>query len=494
LAICGRTVFIALMLAMSLNEFPKSVTCVGGILCDSDKGNGEQRDVADTTLVIVEFPSGAMIHLAGSTVNERGIEDVIRGQKANLLFGGGKVKLEPERPFVDEIESKDETPPDSGEESCETPKELRRLAQKQQGAELRHRVGSQGPDDRFDGRAVISKREDDAFRLGKIEGHLARVQDVRQAGSLSDILAACRTSMHTSCAQKSEPEILSLNAMATRFELVLYGSDPMRLRAAGEEALQEIERLEAQLSFYRGDSEIRFINDNAARGAVKVEPRLFRLLRLCAIVSEATAGAFDVTVGPLMRAWQFVNGHGALPSRGETEAARSRVGSAYIEFDDLAHTVRFSREGMEIDLGACGKGFAIQRAAALLEENGVASALIQGGTSSAYAIGSLPLGSAWRIRLADPFGDEVTPIVVDLCNRGLSVSAIHGKFFELDGKRYGHVIDPRSGQVVSGATAAAVSGPSPTECEALSTALLVRGPSWLSEMRKGFPGYDGWVV
>jgi predicted dehydrogenase len=104
-----------LILAMGITEFPKSVSCVGGILCDSDKGNGEPRDVADTTMVMIEFPSGTMIHLAGSTVNERGIEDVIRGQKANLLFGGGKVQIQPERPFVDEIEAKDETPPDSGE-------------------------------------------------------------------------------------------------------------------------------------------------------------------------------------------------------------------------------------------------------------------------------------------------------------------------------------------------------------------------------------------
>jgi predicted dehydrogenase len=80
-----------------------------------DAGDGELRDVADTTLMMVEFPSGVMIYVAGSTINERGIEDVIRGQKANLLFGGGKVDLQPERPFVDEVEAKDETPADSGE-------------------------------------------------------------------------------------------------------------------------------------------------------------------------------------------------------------------------------------------------------------------------------------------------------------------------------------------------------------------------------------------
>ena len=104
-----------LMLAMGINEFPESVACIGGILCDTDKGYGEPRDVADTTMMMVKFPSGVQIFLAGSTVNERGVEDVIRGQKANLLLGGLKVEIQPERPFAEEIEAKDETPPDSGE-------------------------------------------------------------------------------------------------------------------------------------------------------------------------------------------------------------------------------------------------------------------------------------------------------------------------------------------------------------------------------------------
>jgi predicted dehydrogenase len=104
-----------LMLAMGINEFPKTVACVGGTLCDTDKGHGEPRDVADTTMMMANFPCGVHIFLAGSTVNERGIEDVIRGQKANMLLGGLKVEIQPERPFAEEIDAKDETPADSGE-------------------------------------------------------------------------------------------------------------------------------------------------------------------------------------------------------------------------------------------------------------------------------------------------------------------------------------------------------------------------------------------
>jgi predicted dehydrogenase len=111
-----------LMLAMNLNEFPKAVSCVGGDLCSTDGSSGtngpphgERREVADTTLMMVEFPSGVMIFLAGSTANERGIEDIVRGQKANLTLGGGRLQVAPERPFVDEVDAKDETPPDAGE-------------------------------------------------------------------------------------------------------------------------------------------------------------------------------------------------------------------------------------------------------------------------------------------------------------------------------------------------------------------------------------------
>jgi FAD:protein FMN transferase len=291
-----------------------------------------------------------------------------------------------------------------------------------------------------------------------------------------------------------EPLTLSLNAMATRFELVLYGWDHLHLRAAGEEALREIERIEAQLSFYRAGSEVSFLNRTAATRAVKVEVRLFRLLQDCLRLSELTEGAFDITVGPLMRAWRFVDGQGRVPDRDELEAATSVVGSKYIELDQTAHTVRFTRRGVEIDLGAYGKGYAIERAVALLKESGITSSLIHGGTSSVYAIGAPPRSRAWRVRLARPATDEGSPLEVDLCNFGLSVSAVQGKFFEQNGVQYGHVIDPRGGQPVCGSVAAAVLGPSPTECEALSTALLVLGQNWRHTMLKHFPGYLSWVA
>jgi thiamine biosynthesis lipoprotein len=282
---------------------------------------------------------------------------------------------------------------------------------------------------------------------------------------------------------------MSVHAMATRFELGLVGDDPVRLRAAGEEALEEIERLERQLSFYRPDSEIKRINSEAASRPVKVEPRLFRLLQTCSSLTALTDGAFDITVGPLMRAWGLAGGSGELPTATALEAARAVVGVDHVDLDEARFTVRFKRAGVELDLGGFGKGYAIERAIDVLRDNGITSALLHGGTSSVCAIGSPPDESAWRIGLNEAFDSQGTPHVVTLCDAAMSVSAIQGKSFVKDGRVYGHVIDPRSGEPVMGTSAAVVVGPSPSVCEALSKAVLVLGPEWLPRVEDRFPGY-----
>jgi thiamine biosynthesis lipoprotein len=287
---------------------------------------------------------------------------------------------------------------------------------------------------------------------------------------------------------------LSLHAMATRFELVLYGDDPVRLRAGGEQALREIERLENQLSFYRADSEVTWINSRAAEAPVRIDPRLFHLLLRCADFSEKTDGAFDVTVGPLIRAWGFAGGGPRVPQPSALNAARNAVGMKNVELCEEDFTVRFKQQGVALDLGAFGKGYAIERAIAILKENGVSSALLHGGTSSVFALGAPPMEAGWKIALGPPLSEGEEQTKIELNNTGLSVSAAHGKWFKEDGRTYGHVLDPRTGEPARVARAAAVTGPSPSDCEALSTALLVLGQSWLPVMRSTFPDYRGHVA
>jgi thiamine biosynthesis lipoprotein len=271
------------------------------------------------------------------------------------------------------------------------------------------------------------------------------------------------------------PIKLALNAMATRFELVLHGENATRTRATGEAALKEVERLEARLSLYRPSSEIARVNALAAREPVRVSPSVFRLLRHARQLQGETGGAFDITVAPLVRCWGFMHGTGRLPEPAEIAAVRACSGMAHVQLDEENYSVRFDQEGVMIDLGAIGKGYAVDCAVETLREAGVASALLHGGTSTVYGLGSPPDAEGWKIAIAAAPGQPSSQRTVVLRDHALSVSAVWGKSFEADGRKFGHVIDPRTGWPVNNAVQAAVALPSATETDALSTALLVLG-------------------
>jgi thiamine biosynthesis lipoprotein len=282
------------------------------------------------------------------------------------------------------------------------------------------------------------------------------------------------------------PVLMARNAMATRFEFVLHGTNAAALRAAAEEALDEVERLENLLSLYRPHTDIARANAGAAQGPIRVAPEVFHLLQRAFALSRATEGAFDITAAPLIRAWGFVGGTGARPTNEELAMARSAVGSAGVVLDEAEFTVRFQRPGVQLDLGSIGKGYALDRAAELLREAGVTSALLHGGTSTVVGIGAPPDGEGWRIAL--PNGESVS-----LRDESLSVSATWGKSFRNGGTTYGHVIDPRTGEPVTGERMAAVVVPSATDSDALSTALLVLGDSAIESLRSHWPGLQAWV-
>jgi FAD:protein FMN transferase len=295
---------------------------------------------------------------------------------------------------------------------------------------------------------------------------------------------------------------LARNAMATRFEIVLNGAKENHLRAAGEEALEEIVRLENQLSLYRPGSEIAQINARAAHEAVLVSPEVFELLQHAQRLSAETEGAFDITIAPLVRCWGFMGGTGKMPTQEEVSAAREKVGWEKVLLDASNRTVRFTRAGVMLDLGAIGKGYAVERAADVLREAGIGSALIQGGTSTACAIGHPPESDFWKIaidsvpewgrRFTNRFDSKAhaqqagsspeNPIIIPLRDESVSVSAASGRQFEFEGKSFGHVIDPRTGSPTEGAMLSIVVLCSATETDALSTALLTLGVDGLDKL------------
>lgn len=275
-----------------------------------------------------------------------------------------------------------------------------------------------------------------------------------------------------------ETVTLARHAMATRFELVLNGPNPVSLRAAGEEALDEIDRLEDRLSLFREMSEIAVVNAHAARRPVRVSPEVFALLKHAKQLHERTAGAFDIAVAPLVQCWGFMGGTGRRPSAESLRQARGCSGFHLVRMDDAERTISFARLGVMLDLGAIGKGYAIDRAVTILREAGVESALVHGGTSTVYGLGRPPDRDAWLVAIDSPPGARIAPAViarVALRDEALSVSGIHGKCFEEAGKILGHILDPRTGEPAAGTVLAAVACPSATDSDALSTALLVIG-------------------
>ena len=290
---------------------------------------------------------------------------------------------------------------------------------------------------------------------------------------------------------------LACEAMATRFEFILCGVNESQLRAAGDEAFQEIHRLEAALSLYRPSSEIAEANRNAFHRPVRITPEVFQLLRHALLLSQATDGAFDITAAPLLRAWGLMGGSGRVPSPDELAAARASVGPGLIKLDESDLTVRFLHPGVTLDLGAIGKGYALDRAAECLREAGIENALLQGGTSSAIAMGRPPenIANAWRIAIgqpastpdanftAPPGSDDAPLAVVELHDESFAVSAVWGKGFTANGRFHGHVLDPRTGRPVESVLLAAIALPSATESDAISTALLVRGAEMLERLR-----------
>ena len=274
--------------------------------------------------------------------------------------------------------------------------------------------------------------------------------------------------------------------MGTEWQLQVYADRPeIHLRSVAEAIIAEVERVEELLSFYRETSDLCELNALAALGPTVADPRLFRLLRQVQVLSEATGGAFDPTIGPLLRCWGFVGNTGSMPTAREIESARAVVGLHHITLDPDAGTVRYDREGVELEFGAIGKGYAIERAVELLrDEYEIDSALIHGGTSTIYAIGAPPGAEAWNVAIQRPYAAAgETVLTLPLRDRAVSVSAPHGKWFEQEGRRYGHILDPRTGYPAAGSVLAVVATDSATESDALSTALLVLGEPGMATVR-----------
>lgn len=279
-------------------------------------------------------------------------------------------------------------------------------------------------------------------------------------------------------------------AMGSYFEVRLGANTPGAVDLA-DRALDLIDALEGQLTIYRDDSEVSRLNATAHLGPVAVEPGLFGLLRRAVELGEETRGAYDVTTGALSEAWGFVRGPRRVPDADTLADARARTGYRRLSLDPARGTVGFDRPGVVINLGSIGKGYAVDRAVALIRDHGWPTpALVHGGRSSLYALGSPPgrFGDRWQVAVRNPFAPDLPLGTLRLRNRGMGTSGTTFQRFEACGQLYGHILDPRTGAPVIGPATVTVLAPTAAEADALSTAFYLLGPEAAAEHVKAHPG------
>ena len=303
---------------------------------------------------------------------------------------------------------------------------------------------------------------------------LSAVMAVAQASSITEIMRV----------ETSVP------AMGGTFSIIAYGRDAATLRSATEAAAEEARRLDQAMSNYVPTSEWSEINRDASKGPVRVSEEMFNLIADCIDYSKASDGAFDITVGPLMKVWGFYKGSGHLPHRAEVRTALAHIGYQNVELDRARHTVRFLRSEMNIDPGGIGKGYAVDRMIDILKQYGVKSALISAARSSIYALGTPPGEPGWRAQIRDPKDGSKVATEVLLHDESMSTSGNYEKFFMAEGTLYSHIMDPRTGFPAQGMIQVSVITPRTIDSEAWTKPVYIQGRRWAANhLPKGFRAY-----
>jgi thiamine biosynthesis lipoprotein len=263
--------------------------------------------------------------------------------------------------------------------------------------------------------------------------------------------------------------------MGTQFRIVLYAQAESIARQAAESAFLRIARLDATMSDYNQSSELNRLCHTAVNKPVKVSRDLFRVLDYSQKLAARTGGAFDITVGPLTRLWRRARRTGEMPSQDKIAQALALTGYQKLHLNAEAQTAWLEREGMVLDLGGVAKGFAADEAMQVLKSRGIRSALLAAGGDIVVS-DAPPNKSGWIIAIASLKTDDqpsAPPLL--LKQAAVSTSGDAEQFVELDGKRFSHILDPRTGLGLQGQSSVTVVARRGTDSDALATAVSVLG-------------------
>ena len=281
--------------------------------------------------------------------------------------------------------------------------------------------------------------------------------------------------------------------MGSEFKLVVYCADAGLASQAARAAYDRVSFLDATLSDYRVDSEMMRLSDRSGGPPVSVSPELFEVLHRSRELSERTGGAFDVTINPVVKLWRRARRNRELPDREQLDEALSRVGWEKLELDPVARTARLTGPDMRLDVGGIAKGYASDAALAVLRERGITRALVAGAGD--IVAGDPPPGrDGWVVGIAplDPAGEPERYLRLE--NRAVSTSGDAERFVELDGVRYSHIVDPRTGLGLTGRSSVTVIAPDGTTSDSLATAISVLGPEAGLALARQAEGVEALIV
>ena len=275
--------------------------------------------------------------------------------------------------------------------------------------------------------------------------------------------------------------------MDTFCEISCYGDNKDTTVSAIDAAFKEMERIEKVFSKFNENSEVSKINALAGLEKVALSEEVFKLTERSVYYSSISNGAFDITVAPLMEVWGFVRRHKSMPDKETIENALKDVGYKNIELDPKKLSIKFLNKGTKIDFGGIAKGYAVDRAKDILAAHGIKNGLINLG-GNMFALGSAPAKKKWKIGVEDPRNKGKLLHSFELTDMAISTSGNYERFFEIEGKRYSHIINPITGEPCQGIISVTVMADSAEEADALSTAIFVMGEEKGLNLAKSIKG------
>ena len=287
-------------------------------------------------------------------------------------------------------------------------------------------------------------------------------------------------------AQVQRSRLITL--MGSRFQITLVDKDSISAERNIDKAVAEITRIENLISEWRPETQISQVNQNAGIKPIKVDREVFDLTKKGLYFSKLTDGAFDISIVAMDKIWKFDDSMDELPSEQAIKESVRNVGYRNIILDSTNSTIFLKNPGMKIGFGSIGKGYAADKTRDLMKSMGVKAGIIDAsGDISTW--GTQPDGKPWAIGINNPFNDHKMAAILYFKENSVTTSGSYEKYAEIHGKRYSHIMNPKTGYPSTGLTSVTITGPNATMANGFSTSVMVLGEKEGLKLLKQFPEY-----